>query len=326
MACNGLAGANQQQSDRAKTQTKSKKGKIMSEGDPSPTPDPTPAPTPDPTPTPAAFTGFYGDDGKALESVITSIPEEHKSFRSFVEKYQGSKDPMTEMYRGFESLQTMASQKQFQRPGEGATQAEIDNFNNQMRLVNQTPGDPTGYKFIKPETFPEGVPFNQEEADGYAGILHKHNASPEMAKELFEAYTGSLLAVPELQAQADKQAQDTAMNDLRDEHGALAERVYQDAIETANLFGAPEELINLSKFSAETLTWLSKMKDLVSPDSLPQTKSGGAVHGGGNYAQQADEQYRLATEAHARGDHAAHDKHYSEAQRLSQLDANAKRR
>lgn len=134
-----------------------------------------------------------------------------------------------------------------------------------MSQLNNVPEKPEGYGFKRPEAIPE-THWSQEYADGIAGILHKHQVSPEAAKELMafdQAHAGKMISTLQQNQQAAQQAEQKA---LRDEWGADYGKQIDLAVRGAKSLGMDpnDPVFNSSK----VVKMMAKFASMVSEDRL----------------------------------------------------------
>ncbi len=106
-------------------------------------------------------------------------------------------------------------------------------------ILAAPPGSPGEYGVVKPDILPEGIGWNQDMADSFSNILHKHGASKALAGELLELY-GNALGGTQKQLET---SYEVAMTELKKEHGDQFDSRKEEAKRlTALIFKTPEEL------------------------------------------------------------------------------------
>ena len=139
-----------------------------------------------------------------------------------------------------------------------------------MRQLNNVPEKPEGYGMKKPEGLPDGV-WNEEYANGVLGILHKHNAPPDLVKELFEA-DQQMIASQLEQSEAAKVAFKTSqLEALKKEFGAEFDQRMELAARGARVAGLDpnDEFFG----DARAVKMALKLAENTSEDRLPSGDS-----------------------------------------------------
>lgn len=85
------------------------------------------------------FDAFYS------EGALEKVPD--GPFKSFIAKYENG----AKASEGFANLNKLASSKGFERPGEGATEEEMQAFSQKLRELNGVPSSPEEYNVALPE-------------------------------------------------------------------------------------------------------------------------------------------------------------------------------
>lgn len=167
--------------------------------------------------TPTPFSGFYGENGVNQEA-LDALPESHGVIKSLVEKYPTGEDALL---KGIHHLRATASSKGLERLAPDATDEEKHRHTTMVKEYFGVPDQVDGYGVTKPEDIPEEV-WNAEETDALLGILHQHNASPELVKALAEhrinGFKEQIAKAPELEKarvdEVNKELQESFGNDL----------------------------------------------------------------------------------------------------------------
>jgi len=278
---------------------------------------------------PAQDFSMYGEKGLNAGMVkLLGEGDELKGARFFLKKYEGADDPNAEVLKGLNNLQYIASQKAYIRPPDDAPDNVKEEFGKQMKLLNQTPESAEGYKYnVRPEGLAEEVPWNQEEANQYSEVLHKHNASPALAAELMELYKGGLEGIPAVVAQEEATHREAQIDILRNEHGVNAEKVIQEATNAASLLGVSPEETSRIAMTAAGVNFLANLKTMISSDILSTAKAAGSVNAGDgqSWSEKAMESSKLATEAMKANDTQAYNAHYADQVKYNKMAAAAKR-
>ena len=110
-----------------------------------------------------------------------ALPAHLKAHKDTFAKYQ----TVEALLGGFANVASLAGKKALAPlPADASPEAKAERA-KLMAQLNNVPEKPEGYGFKRPDSIPEAQ-WSQAYADGVAGILHKHQISPEAAKELME--------------------------------------------------------------------------------------------------------------------------------------------
>ena len=226
------------------------------------------------------------EDGKVSEKFLQTLSDEDKGLAKFFGKYAGAKDPEKAMLQGVKNLQYLAGQKALEPLPDDAPDSVKDERRQLMAKLNGVPETPEGYGIKKPETLPDGVYWPEESVGAYAGIFHKHNASPELVKEILELHTKTLEGA-EVQIEQQITAQRTEeMGKLKTEFGDRTNQVLTKAMRGAMTLGLTEDEAKALGTSAASIKALAKVVDLVSEDRLA-VDAGAGSNVGGSYREKA---------------------------------------
>lgn len=134
-----------------------------------------------------------------------------------------------------------------------------------MAQLNNAPEKPEGYGFKRPEAIPEAQ-WSQDYADGIAGILHAHQASPELAAAL-NKFDGEHAAKMIAQLQQGQAQNDQAeAKALRDAFGADYDKQIDLAVRGAKTLGMdPTDPVFKS---AKVVQMAAKFASMISEDRL----------------------------------------------------------
>jgi hypothetical protein len=139
-----------------------------------------------------------------------------------------------------------------------------------MAQLNNVPEKPEGYGFKRPDSIPEGQ-WNQAYVDGIAGILHKHQISPEAAKELMAfdmEHAGKIGESAKTQA---AQAAEAEAKALRDAWGKDYAKQIDLAVRGARTLGMdPTDPVFQS---SKVVQMVAKFASMVSEDRLVSGES-----------------------------------------------------
>lgn len=250
----------------------------------------TPPAVPNPTDPPTEFNlsdltddkGNFKPDinwGEALKPL--GVEEQAGAFA----KYKN----VQEMFKGHGHLNILASGKQ-----QGVRLPTDENDTEGIREFRKAlgvPEDIAGYGIKKPDNVPDEQ-WSDKNVQQYLNLLHKHNATPDMVKELIEL-NGSLTNgqseeyQQEQQIQADKFAEEQKRL-LTDEFGSTLSTVASVAHRAAQHFGISDELKSQLVSTAEGVKLLHKMGQSVGEDNLPNDITSSAKAA-------ADDAYQIMT-------------------------------
>lgn len=223
------------------------------------------------TPASTGTLGFYSEKGLD-RSRLDGLPEEAKGFRSLLEKYPTE----NELFKGIQNLQYSAAQKRLERPAEDAPDDVKTQHQQMVREYNQVPESPEGYGITRPDDVPEEY-WNEERAGGIAAILHKHNASPELVRELVAAEVEATKGVIAGGEEARVAQKSETLTALRSELGAATDQALLDAKRGAMTLGinVPDDILDTQIDGKTFVKAMNNMTKLISEDRLV-TPTGGA--------------------------------------------------
>lgn len=179
------------------------------------------------------YIGLYGEDGKINKDNYERLPDHLKDSKGLFEQY----DTVEGLLGALKNNKQLASKKGLEPLSPDAPEKVVQERNALMAKLNNVPEDSKGYGFTKPEDYPENIPWNEERTGKYADILHKHNASPELAKELFVAQVEDAKA--EASGVDGKASELFAAEEtkLKEEYGAKLPEIVQQAVRGLNSMG-----------------------------------------------------------------------------------------
>lgn len=209
------------------------------------------------------------EEGRLKEDFAKSFGEEDKGLKNFFKKYEGAEDPNKAFLQGIKNMQYAIGQKGFERPPEDAPESVVEEFRSKLHNLNGAPDKPEGYGLDKP---PEGVQeeaWDAEKGNAYAGLFHKHSASPELVKELT-----AMRAQEERQAQVLRERQvaeqvEREMGSLKQEFGDRTSQVIEKAKLGAQKLGLDEATLNSIATTSNIVKALAKVTELTGEDRIP---------------------------------------------------------
>lgn len=183
------------------------------------------------------FHGLYDESGKLNKDRLDALPDHLKDGKDLFGKY----DTIEALLAGMRNAANLAGKKGLQPLPEGAPKEVVDERNALMRQLNNTPDSPEGYGFKKPDDWPESLPWQEERATKYAEILHRHNVSPELAKELYDLDMSEAMTqfgrIDEIQAETFAAEQQK----LKSEFGSQLPEKVALAVRGVNSMGLKDE-------------------------------------------------------------------------------------
>ncbi len=125
-----------------------------------------------------SFATVTDEQGAFKPGWTESLPDELKPTAETLKRY---KTPV-ELMRGLHQANVLLGSKAnaVVVPNEQSKPEEVAAFRKALGV----PDKPEDYGVKKPEKLPEGVTWNEPRTNDYLGVLHKHNASPALVREL----------------------------------------------------------------------------------------------------------------------------------------------
>jgi hypothetical protein len=220
------------------------------------------------------FVGLWDKTGKIDKAKFDSLPDHLKPHKDLFAKYETAEAFMVSLVHH----QQLASKKGLAPLPTNASPEMKAERQALMRQLNGVPEKPEGYGIAKPKDMPDEH-WNQEYVGGVMGILHKHNASPELVKEL-TAY--DLEAAGKVRGGYDTQQQTRLANEgkaLKEAFGNDYDSkidLAQRAARTAGIDLQDPEVGNNSK----VIIALAKLGAMISEDKLVSGDGGDSGKGG----------------------------------------------
>jgi hypothetical protein len=125
------------------------------------------------------FVGLWDKTGKIDPKRFDALPEGLKAHKEQFAKYQTA----DAFFHGVANLSLLAGKKGLQPLPKDAPAEIVAERNALMRQLNNVPDKPEAYGITKPANVPDEQ-WNAPYVNGALAIMHKHNASPELVKEL----------------------------------------------------------------------------------------------------------------------------------------------
>ncbi len=208
------------------------------------------------------YVGLWDKSGKINKAAFDKLPDGLKAYKDTFAKY----DTAEAFFHGVGNLVNLAGKKGLQPLPADAPEAVKAERAALMRTLNNVPEKIEGYGVKKPDGLPDDQ-WNPEYVNGILGVLHKHNASPELVKELVALDAQSATAM-RAQGEAAKQAaykQEVAT--LQKEFGAEFGKKIDLAARAARTLGLDPN--DASVFgNAKVVSAFARMAEMVSEDRL----------------------------------------------------------
>jgi hypothetical protein len=207
--------------------------------------------------------GLYDSTGKINQAKLDALPSHLKSYKDLFAKY----GTVEAMLGGFANVSQLAGKKALAPlPPDASPEAKAER-SKLMAQLNNVPEKPEGYGFKRPDSIPEAQ-WSQDYANGVAAILHKHQVSPEAAKELMEfdaKHAGDMLGKVQAGQTAAAEAEAKA---LREAWGDQFAKNVDLAVRGAKTLGMdPKDPIF---GNAKVVQMVAKFASMVSEDRLVQ--------------------------------------------------------
>tara|TARA_R110000796_G_scaffold252537_2_gene387463 strand:+ start:8313 stop:9173 length:861 start_codon:yes stop_codon:yes gene_type:complete len=131
-----------------------------------------------PTETPA---GLVGEDGTFTEGWQDNLGEDFADMRPTLSKFNN----LQSMAKSYHELERMMGDRagKISPLTPESTPEEVSSFRKAMGV----PDEAAGYDIKAPENLPEGMQWDDRQANVYGEIFHKNNASPALVQELMAA-------------------------------------------------------------------------------------------------------------------------------------------
>ena len=215
------------------------------------------------------FVNLYGADGKIDPKKFDALPDHLKAHKDTFAKYQ----TVEALLGGMGNLANLAGKKGLEPLPKDAPAELVAERQALMRKLNNVPEKPEGYGIKKPDGLPDDQ-WNGEYVGGVLGILHKHNASPELVQELtkFDGEFAQKLRQGGESAQAQAMAKEKET--LQTEFGADFGRKINLAARAAKTLGLDPENDPMFKTAAGVKAML-KVAEMVSEDRLVSGEGSG---------------------------------------------------
>lgn len=216
------------------------------------------------------FKQLVSADGTLNKGAWANAPESLKKFQTSLEQY-GSLEAALHALGHSKSL---VGAKALARLPADAPQEAKDAQAKVLREVLNVPEKPDGYGITKPDKLPDGVVWDDKVVGEFASIAHKHNASPELVKDLLAfqmAKTAEQAAgIPKFQAeQRQREMNDLAASMPAGETVAkFMEKATQGMAVASKVSGIPVEQLKGMATTASMVKLLASFATIAGEDKL----------------------------------------------------------
>lgn len=216
------------------------------------------------------FVGLYDATGKIDKAKLESLPPHLKIHKGTFAKY----DTAEALFTGMANLIQLAGKKGLEAlPPDALPEAKAER-SALMRKLNNAPEKPEGYGVKKPDDVPDAR-WNGEYVNGVLGILHKHNASPELVQELIKADLAFSTDIDAKSEAAQAQAFAKEQQALKETFGSDFGKKVDLAVRVAKSIGLD---VNDPMFrSAKVVMAMAKVGEMVSEDRLVSGEGGSSL-------------------------------------------------
>lgn len=228
------------------------------------------------------YRGLYGEDGTIDKKAWDRLPEHLKGHKEAFSQH-GSMDALLTYTANLASLAGKKGLAPLPANAPDHVKAERSKL---LREINGAPDKPEGYAVKRPEQVPEGM-WSDEYANGVVGILHRHNASPDLVNELI-GFDGNHAAKMLELAKTGKEQQETAH--MAEQVKALETALPNQAERSKALTTARRAALTVGLDpdknpifkSADAVLAFAKLGSYLSEDKLVSGDGGDPLTGGGN--------------------------------------------
>lgn len=173
--------------------------------------------------------GGGGDNTGSEQAWLSSVPENLRTNEAFK-----GVETSSDAWQQFVDMK-VSSKTALQIPGENATDEDRSAFMNALGR----PETADKYTFTKPEGLPEGLQYDDTVTEAFKSMFHEVGLSDANAGKLWEKYHEIAAQGHESEQKFEKEAMDTAVNQLKDEWSGdkfkvnteLAKRVFTNIFE-----------------------------------------------------------------------------------------------
>lgn len=265
------------------------------------------------------YQGLILADGSIDPKAFDRLPPELAPFKDTFGRYKNA----SELFAAFAHSQSLNGKKGLLPLPEGASEADRTEYNTRMRQLNGTPEKVEGYGVKKPDDVP-AEQWNQPYVDSALGILHKHNASPALVKELLDADLKAGAGARQGFDARNTQEIAAARADIAQAWGANAQQELAGAVKVAQIMQIDVNDPRIGNNSA-IIKGLARVAKMFNEDTL--VKNGAAAAGGGNGLTGGDPRAASlsikrdpANQLHAAYHDATHPRHAEATSRVYALD------
>lgn len=225
--------------------------------------------------------GWIAADGKIDRSAYDRLPEALKPFKDVLSKYETDE----QLLSAFVHAQTLNGKKGLMPLPENASDKDKAEFSTRLKTLLGVPEKPDGYGVAKPKDMPDAL-WNNDYVQGAVGVMHKHNASPALVRELLE-YDAKAGGAKFTQMQADQaQTFQKAKAQLEGAFGQNYAQGIESAKRMARALGVDVKDPSVGN-NPTFIIALSKAAAMISEDKLVKGNEGGDGGFGTNAREQS---------------------------------------
>lgn len=214
------------------------------------------------------YADLYGADGKLNHAAFDRLPDHLKPHVETFKKYQ----TVEALLGGMGNLSNLAGKKALAPLPDNAPPEMKAERQALLRQLHGTPEKPEGYGVKKPDNLPAEM-WDEGYVGSMVGILHKHNASPALVKELVEADAKAAAGKVDHNGQTEAQAYAREEQTLRTAFGPQFNDKVDLAVRAARTLGLdPKDPIFRN---AKVVIAMAKVGEMVSEDRLVSGDSKG---------------------------------------------------
>lgn len=226
-----------------------------------------PQSTPSSTPNRVGLAAYYGENGLD-RNAVNELPDDYSAIKGLLNKYPTD---LKALNNGIKGLNYLAGQKGFIKLGEGASEADIAYQQKMLKEFNNVPDQIDGYGIQKPEGLPDEY-WDQEQTNALLSTLHKHNASPELVRELADLQSQALQKALTPNPEAEAALKESIRQEIRDTFKGETEEVIKLGTKGLAAVGIdmPEsgDLADLEISRAQLLEAGRKITQMITEDTM----------------------------------------------------------
>lgn len=202
------------------------------------------------------------DDGSFTENWMETLPEDLRADETLK-----SIPDFPAMAKMLVSSQKLVGADKIAVPGKESTDDDWKEVFNKLGR----PEESSGYELVKPERFPEDVPWSEESVTTFKGVAHELDLLPKQASGLFDWYNGVMVDVHTANQKAKQEQFDTGLATVKKEWGAAYDQKVELADNAIRAFTTEEEYNVISddfKHRPEIMKLFAKIGGAISESKL----------------------------------------------------------